>query len=204
VQRRVARTVLRGPRRGNAPGLPGVDGIHLKVRLEQDKVCLLVMLGVRADGTKELIALTDGFRESSESWADLLRDCKRRGMCAPVLAVDDGALGFWKALREVFPTAREQRCWFHVQGNVLAALPKSAHPGAKAALAEIFNAEDKDHAVAAARAFEADGAVILVVDGFFDIGIGWNPWQLARRTRTRGPGALHDDRALVPPPTRPR
>ena len=133
-----------------------VDGIHLKVRLEQDKVCLLVLLGVRADGTKELIALTDGFRESSESWADLLRDCKRRGMCAPVLAVGDGALGFWKALREVFPDTTEQRCWFHVQGNVLAALPKSAHRGAKAALAEIFNAEDKDHAAAAARAFEAD------------------------------------------------
>jgi hypothetical protein len=106
-----------------------VDGIHLKVRLEQDKVCLLVMIGVRADGTKELIALADGFRESSESWADLLRDCKRRGMRAPVLAVGDGALGFWKALREVFPETREQRCWFHVQANVLAALPKSAHPG---------------------------------------------------------------------------
>jgi len=90
-----------------------VDGIHLKVRLEQDKVCLLVMIGVRADGTKELVALADGFRESSESWADLLRDCKRRGMPAPVLAVGDGALGFWKALREVFPETKEQRCWFH-------------------------------------------------------------------------------------------
>jgi transposase-like protein len=133
-----------------------VDGIHLKVRLEQDKVCLLVMIGVRVDGTKELIALADGFRESSESWADLLRDCKRRGMGAPVLAVGDGALGFWKALREVFPTTKEQRCWFHVQGNVLAALPKSAHPGAKAALAEIFNAQDKDHAMAAAKTIEAD------------------------------------------------
>ena len=96
-----------------------VDGIHLKVRLEQDKVCLLVMIGVRADGTKELIALADGFRESSESWADLLRDCKRRGMTAPVLAAGDGALGFWKAIREVFPQTREQRagstwvatCW---------------------------------------------------------------------------------------------
>jgi len=130
-----------------------VDGIHLKVRLEQDKVCLLVMIGVRADGTKELVALTDGFRESSESWADLLRDCKRRGMRAPVLAVGDGALGFWKAIREVFPETKEQRCWFHVAGNVLAALPKSAHPGAKAALAEIYNAEDKDHAVKAAKAF---------------------------------------------------
>jgi transposase-like protein len=90
-----------------------VDGIHLKVRLTQDKVCLLVILGVRADGTKELVALTDGFRESAESWADLLRDCKRRGMRAPVLAVGDGALGFWKALREVFPETIEQRCWWH-------------------------------------------------------------------------------------------
>ncbi len=131
-----------------------VDGIHLKVRLEQDKVCLLVMIGVRADGTKELIALADGFRESSESWADLLRDCKRRGMQAPVLAVGDGALGFWKAVREVFPETKEQRCWFHAGGNVLAALPKSAHPGAKAALAEIWGAEDKDHALKAAKAFE--------------------------------------------------
>ena len=133
-----------------------VDGIHLKVRLEQDKVCLLVMIGVRVDGTKELVALADGFRESSESWADLLRDCKRRGMRAPVLAVGDGALGFWKALREVFPETREQRCWWHKLGNVLAALPKSAHPGAKAALAEIYNAEDKDHALAAAKAFATD------------------------------------------------
>jgi transposase-like protein len=133
-----------------------VDGIHLKVRLEQDKVCLLVMIGVRADGAKELVALADGFRESSESWADLLRSCKRRGMRAPVLAVGDGALGFWKALREVFPQTKQQRCWFHVQGNVLAAMPKSAHPGAKAALAEIYNAQDKDHALKAAKAFQAD------------------------------------------------
>ena len=130
-----------------------VDGIHLKVRLETDKVCLLVMIGVRADGTKELIALADGFRESSESWADLLRDCRRRGMRAPVLAVGDGALGFWKAVREVFPDTAEQRCWFHMGSNVLAALPKSAHPGAKAALAEIWAAEDKDHALKAAKAF---------------------------------------------------
>ena len=132
-----------------------VDGIHLKVRLEQDKVCLLVMIGVRADGRKELIALTDGFRESSESWADLLRDCKRRGMPAPVLAVGDGALGFWKALRDVFPDTREQRCWWHKTGNVLSALPKSAQPGALAAIREIWQAEDKTHAQAAVRAFEA-------------------------------------------------
>jgi len=120
------------------------------------RVCLLVILGVRADGTKELVALADGFRESAESWADLLRDCKRRGMRAPVLAVGDGALGFWKAMREVFPDTREQRCWWHKIGNVLAALPKSAHPSAKAAMAEIYNAEDKQHALDAAKAFERD------------------------------------------------
>ncbi len=133
-----------------------VDGIHLKVRLEQDKVCLLVMIGVRADGSKELIALDDGHRESTESWLDLLRSCKRRGMRAPVLAVGDGALGFWAALRQVFPEAREQRCWFHKIANVLNALPTSAQPGAKASLAQIWNAEDKDHAKAAVKAFAAD------------------------------------------------
>jgi putative transposase len=133
-----------------------VDGIHLKVRLEQDKVCLLVMIGVRADGTKELVALADGHRESSESWADLLRDCKRRGMTAPVLAIGDGALGFWKAIRDVFPETREQRCWWHKIGNVLAALPKSAQPGAKKALAEIWQAENKTEAAKAVKSFEAD------------------------------------------------
>ena len=131
------------------------DGIHVNIRLEEAKLCLLVMIGVRADGRKELIALADGYRESSESWADLLRDCARRGMRAPVLAAGDGALGFWKALREVFPQTKEQRCWFHKIANVLAALPKSAHPGAKKALAEIWNAEDKDHASTAVKDFAA-------------------------------------------------
>jgi len=133
-----------------------VDGIHLKVRLEHEKLRLLVMLGVRADGRKELVALTDGYRESTESWADLLRDCRRRGMTAPVLAIGDGALGFWKAVREVFPATREQRCWFHKQANVLAALPKSAHPGALAAIKDIYNAEDIDKAQGAIKAFEID------------------------------------------------
>jgi len=133
-----------------------VDGIHLKVRLEQEKLCLLVMIGVRSDGRKELVALADGYRESTESWADLLRSCRRRGMTAPVLAVGDGALGFWKAVREVFPATREQRCWFHKQANVIAALPKSAHPGALAAIKEIYNAEDIDRAQVAIKAFEAD------------------------------------------------
>ena len=105
------------------------DGIHVNIRLEEHKLCLLVLIGVRADGRKELVALADGYRESTESWADMLRDAARRGMRAPVLAVGDGALGFWGALREVFPATREQRCWFHKIANVLGALPKSAHPG---------------------------------------------------------------------------
>jgi transposase-like protein len=130
------------------------DGVHLNVRLDAEKLCLLVVIGVRVDGSKELVALSEGYRESAGSWADLLRDCKRRGMRAPVLAVGDGALGFWSALREVFPTTREQRCWFHKIGNVLTALPKSAHPGAKKALAEICNAEDREHARRAVAAFK--------------------------------------------------
>jgi transposase-like protein len=131
------------------------DGIHVNIRLEEHKLCLLVLIGVRTDGRKELVALADGYRESTESWADLLRDCARRGMRAPVLAIGDGALGFWGALREVFPATREQRCWFHKIANVLGALPKSAHPGAKKALAEIWNAEDRAHALNAVSSFKA-------------------------------------------------
>ncbi|MFF9788987.1 IS256 family transposase [Streptomyces nigrescens] len=129
------------------------DGIHLNVRLEEVKACVLVLVGVRADGSKELIALKDGYRESGESWADLLRDCARRGMRAPVLAVGDGALGFWKALAEVFPASRHQRCWVHKTANVLNALPKSAQPGARKALQDIYNAEDRDLAVKAIKTF---------------------------------------------------
>lgn len=130
------------------------DGIHLGVRLDEEKLCRLFMIGVCVDGTNELIALTEGYRESSGSWADLLRDCKRRGTRAPVLAVGDGALGFWSAIREVFPDTREQRCWFHKIGTVLSALPKSAHPGAKRAVAEIWNAGDREHARRAVAAFK--------------------------------------------------
>jgi len=134
-----------------------VDGIHFQVRLDADRVCTLVIVGVRADGKadgkKELVALSDGHRESTESWADLLRDCRHRGMHAPVLAVGDGALGFWAALREVFPETREQRDWVHKAANVLDALPKSAHPAAKKALAEIRDAEDRDHAEKAIKVF---------------------------------------------------
>ena len=129
------------------------DGIHVNIRLEEARLCLLVMIGVRLDGRKELIALSDGYRESTESWSDLLRDCACRGMRAPVLAMGDGALGFWGALRDVFPGTKEQRCWFHKIANVLDSLPKSAHPGAKKALAEIWNAESKTDASKAVRAF---------------------------------------------------
>jgi transposase-like protein len=131
------------------------DGIPVNIRLEEHKLCLLVLIGVRADGRKELVALADGYRESAESWADLLRDAAHRGMRAPVLAVGDGALGFWGALREVFPQTRGQRCWFYKIANVLGALPKSAHPAAKKALAEIWNAEDRRHALDAVTSFKA-------------------------------------------------
>jgi mutator family transposase len=109
------------------------------------------MIGVRADGTKELIAMADGYRESAESWADLLRDCARRGMRAPVLAIGDGALGFWKALREVFPATREQRCWVHKTDNVHDSMPKAAQPAAQKALQDIYSAEDRDHAEQAVK-----------------------------------------------------
>lgn len=88
-----------------------VDGVHFNIRLEPERLCWLVLIGVRADGHKEMVAVVDGYRESTESWSELLRDLKRRGMRAPALAIDDGALGFWGALREVFPHRREQRCW---------------------------------------------------------------------------------------------
>ena len=131
-----------------------VDGIHPGVRLGPDeRLCCLVVLGVRLDGKKELVALQDGYRESTESWAELLRDLKRRGMRAPVLAVGDGALGFWTAVRDVFPESRHQRDWVHKTANVLDALPKSVHRRAKKAIREITEAEDKTHAERAVEAF---------------------------------------------------
>jgi transposase-like protein len=132
------------------------DGIHFNVRLQEARLCVLVIVGVRADGTKELVSITDGHRESSESWADVLRDLKRRGMRAPVLAVGDGALGFWGALSEVFPDTTHQRCWVHKMANCMNALPKSAQPAARAALCEVRDAEDKKHAEAALKRFVKD------------------------------------------------
>jgi transposase-like protein len=133
-----------------------VDGVHFNVRLEQDRLCCLVIVGVRLDGSKELVAIADGYRESTDSWGDLLRDLKRRGMRAPMVAVGDGALGFWAALRDVWPETREQRDWVHKVANVLDALPKSVQPTAKKMLAEIRDAEDRDHAAEAAKRFDAE------------------------------------------------
>jgi putative transposase len=135
------------------------DGVHFNVRLAEERLCTLVIIGVRSNGAKELVAVADGLRESTESWAELLRDLRRRGMQAPVLAVGDGALGLWAALRDVFPATRAQRCWVHKTANVLAALPKSVHPGARRALAEISQAESRDQAAAALEAFAVDYGV---------------------------------------------
>ena len=132
------------------------DGVHFNLRLEDGRLCCLVIVGVRADGTKELVAVADGERESTDAWAELLRDCRRRGMGAPVVMVGDGALGLWAALREVFPATREQRCWVHKVANVLNTLPKSVHAGARRALNEIAQAEDRAHAERAIGALVAD------------------------------------------------
>jgi len=131
-----------------------VDGVHFNIRLEDARLCALVIVGVGAGGRKKLFAIADGYRESSDSWSALLHDCRRRGMRAPVLAIGDGALGFWKALREVFPETKEQRDWVHKAMNVLSALPASLQPLAKKMLAEIRDAEDGEHARLAAKAFD--------------------------------------------------
>jgi transposase-like protein len=114
------------------------DGVHFNIRLgEKDRLCILVLLGATADGTKELIALQEGYRESEQSWKTLLLDCQERGLeIAPELATADGALGFWKALPKVWPTTRGQRCWVHKTANVLDKLPKGQQPQAKTMLCE--------------------------------------------------------------------
>ena len=133
-----------------------VDGVHFNVRLEDDRLCTLVMIGVRPDGTKELIAVEDGYRESAESWKTVLRDLKRRGMRSPVVAVGDGALGFWTAVRDVWPKTREQRDWFHKLGNILDKLPKRLQPRVKAALHEVMYAETREHAREAVQRFAGE------------------------------------------------
>jgi putative transposase len=128
------------------------DGVHFNVRLEEDRQCILVLLGVTPEGKKELIAVADGYRESDQSWKELLLDAQARGLVVdPKLATGDGALGFWKALDQVYPSTRGQRCWVHKTANVLDKLPKRIQPGAKDALHQIWMAETRQDAE---RAFD--------------------------------------------------
>lgn len=130
------------------------DGIHFKIRLEEDRQCILVLMGATKDGEKELIGILDGYRESEQSWSELLVDLKARGLkIEPKLAVGDGGLGFWAALRKVFSGTREQRCWVHKTGNVLNKLPRSVQAKAKADLQEIWMAETKENALKAFDTF---------------------------------------------------
>jgi transposase-like protein len=131
-----------------------VDGVHVSVRLgEDDRLCLLVVIGVREDGVKELLAVEDGYRESTESWAAVLRDLRDRGLNAPRLVIGDGALGTWAALRDVYPGARRQACWVHKIARVLDALPKRLQSGAKALLHEMMEAPSRADARVARERF---------------------------------------------------
>jgi transposase-like protein len=132
------------------------DGVHFNIRLEEDRQCILVLLGATADGRKELIAIADGYRESEQSWKALLLDVKARGLVMdPKLATGDGALGFWKAIGQVFPTTREQRCWVHKTANVLDKLPKRLQPEAKQKLHQIWMAQTRAEADKACDLFLA-------------------------------------------------
>ncbi len=200
-----------------------VDGVHFNVRLgDDDRLCCLVMVGVRLDGTKELITLADGYRESTESWAELLRACKKRGMRAPEVAVGDGALGLWAAVRDVFPETRPQRDWVHKTANVLDCLPASVQPAAKRAIFEITNAANKETAQRAVASFADEfgvkwpKAVTKIVDDqdalltFYDFPVEhWkhlratNPIEStfapvrARTNLTKGPGSREAGLAMV-------
>ena len=132
-----------------------VDGIHFGVRLEEANQCILVVMGATAEGKKELLALCDGFRESEQSWKEVLMDLKKRGLkIDPKLAIGDGALGFWKALPQVFGSTREQRCWVHKTANVLNKLPKHLQAKAKSDLHQIWMAATREQAHAAFATFQ--------------------------------------------------
>ena len=130
-----------------------VDGIYSGLRADEQRLCALVVIGVTSQGKKQLLAIEDGVRESTQSWREVLLQLKARGMKAPTVAIGDGALGFWGALEEVYPTTQPQRCWVHKTRNVLNALPKSVQPKAKQALHEIWQAETKADANRAFGAF---------------------------------------------------
>ncbi len=131
-----------------------VDGVYCNVRMDKDKQCLLVIVGATENGDKELVALEDGYRESEQSWRELLMDLKHRGLTeAPKIAVGDGAMGFWKALKKVYPQSKEQRCWMHKTGNILNYLPKREHHKAKDRLHQIWMASSKEEAFKALKHF---------------------------------------------------
>jgi transposase-like protein len=132
------------------------DGIYFNVRLTDDRPCVLVLMGALEDGTKELIAMIDGERESAQNWLELLVDARSRGLIdAPMLATGDGALGFWKALRQVYPSTRHQRCWVHKTANVLNKLPRGLQVSAKNILHEIWMSASKEDAIKAMDKFVA-------------------------------------------------
>src|SRR5215207_9753494 len=134
------------------------DGVHFNIRLEEDRLCTLVVIGARPDGTKEVIAVEDGYRESTESWLSVLRDLARRGLRAPVLAVADRALGFWAAAREVWPETQAETCWVHRIANVLDKLPQRLQPKAKRAHHAMLYAESRAACLAESGAFVAEYA----------------------------------------------
>ena len=173
------------------------DGIYFQPRLDKDRQCILVIIGADDRGRKEVLAIDDGYRESAQSWRELLLDLKKRGLVIPPeLATGDGALGFWKALREVYGSVREQRCWVHKTANVLNKLPKSVQPKVKKRLQDIWMAETKDEAEKAFDFFveifgpKYDKAVACLAKNrvelltFYDFPA--EHWKHLRTTRTKG------------------
>jgi len=193
------------------------DGVYFNIRLEEDRLACLVIVGVLPDGRKEVIALEDGYRESTESWAAVLRDLKRRGMAAPVLAIGDGNLGFWAALRSVFPETQGQRCWKHKIANVLDKLPKRLQARAKEQLQEFMYAPDRGSALEEITVFEQEygarypkAVETLTKDQdrmltFFDFPAEHWPhlWSHRRRARPGRGHSLWPVRALPPAPRSP-
>jgi putative transposase len=200
-----------------------VDGIYFNVRLDDEKSCILIIIGADEDGNKELIAVQDGFRESKTAWKEMLLDLKARGLpCDPKLAIGDGALGFWAALDEVFPKTRRQRCWVHKTGNILDKLPKSIQSKSKSMIHEMYMAKTQadalkayDHFVESFEAKYPKAVECLVKDKedlftFYDFpGIHWihirttNPIESTfatvrnRTKRTKGSGSRSATLSMV-------
>lgn len=199
-----------------------MDGIHFNVRIGEEKLCTLVVIGATKEGDKELIAVEGGYRESAESWSVLLRDLRARGLKAPKLFIGDGSLGFWRAARDVYPEARNQLCWVHKTANVLDKLPKKLQAKAKSMVHEIYLAATRDDAVNAYKRFVAVfGAkypnAVASIDDHFDMLFAFydfpaEHWKHIRTTNpiestfstvrlrtktTRGQGSLTSALAMV-------